>query len=581
MGGRLSGPRAMGVRLRAVAMGVRLRAVAVCVITMLTLVVMVVGSGVAWAHPSVTPARLHRHRWPAGHGAGGRSFQRLLRRRAALGHAPAPRASVPRARAAIVGGSTIAIGQAPWQVEIVASFKEFGNEEEGLSCGGSIIDSTHILTAGHCVFDEKNEMRLGAGSFVVLAGTASVTEEEIKHNPELQARFVSTVRVHPLFDYPAGAGTPDDVAVLTLEKPLTLGGTAQAIGLAGAGAAPPEGAGVNVTGFGQQNPEANPDGLLYSIGLTVAPIGRCDGEADAVFICASSPSGTACNGDSGSGLTAGVPAALVGVTDVVEVLAGQRCVPGATDGFVNVAAPEIRDFIEGSENPPQAPRGGEGIVVRAVPKVGYTVTCEPGPWTGSPTFTYAFINSANGQTLQVGASTTFPLTAADVGATIYCQVLASNAGGTGVVRTTALRPVEASPSGTQPQPKPPLPAVQSVAALASKSLAARGDGAVTLRFECVGAVPCNDRLSLVARQTLRRRGHRISRTVTIGTTVALIVAGKTESLTIHLNRTGRALLHAGHGQLAATLLIEQASGRVQAVTVQLVESASRGRARRR
>ncbi len=544
-----------------------LRAVAVCAVAALAFVT--VGSGVAWARPHVTQAHLHRNHWPMTHGAGGRSFQRLLRRRAALGHAPAA-----RARTAIVNGSPIAIAQAPWQVEIVANFKEFGSEE-GLSCGGSILDSTHILTAGHCVFDEKNEQRLGAGAFAIAAGTASVTEEEIKHNPELQARFVSAVRVHPLYNHAAGAGTPDDVAVLTLEKPLTLGGTAQAIPLASPGAAPPEGAGVNVTGFGQQNPEAEPDWLLYSIGLTVAPSGRCGGEADAVFICASSPSGTTCSGDSGSGLTAGLPTALVGVTDTGEVIAGQKCAPGTTDGFVNVTAPEIRDFIEGSENPPEAPRGGEGIIVRAVPKVGYAVTCEPGPWTGSPTFTYAFINSANGQTLQQGASTTFPLTAADLGATIYCQVWASNAGGTSVVRTTSLRPVEASPSGTQPPPKPPPP-LQSVVGLASKSLAVGSDRAVTLKLQCLGAVPCNDRLALEARQTVRRHGRRTSRTVIIGTAVALIVAGKTEGLTIHLNSTGRALLHAGHGQLAATLLVELASGKVQAMTVQLIGSASHG-----
>lgn len=530
-------------------------------------------------YSGVASARPIHHRPRIAHGALHRSFLHALHRRAALGHALSP-----RARAAIVGGSQIAITQAPWQAEIFAEFEGGG----GLSCGGAILDSTHILTAAHCAFDLETGERLAAEAFIVVAGTASVTVEEIKHNPTLQAKFVSGVRVHPIYAFSLTGETPDDVAVLTLEKPLELNATAQQIGLASAGAALAEGTSANLTGFGKQDPNSEANQALYSIGLTVGLSERCGQEADAVFVCASTPTGTACSGDSGSGLTAGTMPVLVGVMDTVAVISSEQCRDGATDGFANVAAPEIRDFIEGSETPPQAPRGGGGIVVRAVPKVGHTVTCEPGAWTGSPTFTYSFVNSANGQSLQAGSATTYPLTAADVGRTIYCAVTASNAGGTSVVRTQALRPVEGLPTAppegsapaTQSQPGPPAPSTLS---LAGASLTTQSNGAATVKLTCAGSQPCTGKLTLqAARAAKKKRGRKAARLITIGLASFSVAAGKTASVTIHLNASGRALLTAGHGRLTAHLLIahEGAIG-IEARTVHLVEKVAHNRGKRK
>ncbi len=132
------------------------------------------------------------------------------------------------------------------------------------------------------------------------------------------------------------------------------------------------------------------------------------------------------------------------MTDSTQVIDGKPCLDGSVGGFANVAAPEIRDFIvEDDPAPPRAPRGG-GVSISGVTEPGHALSCEPGFWTNEATFTYIFIDSVGGQILQQGASSTYNLTGADVGRSILCQVLAANAGGTGIVRTTPLPSVRRS-----------------------------------------------------------------------------------------------------------------------------------------
>jgi secreted trypsin-like serine protease len=77
------------------------------------------------------------------------------------------------AHPAIVGGSQISIGQAPWQVAVEAVIPEEKGFVEIL-CGGSILDSSHILTAAHCVFDSKTSKLTPAEDFTVRAGAADL-----------------------------------------------------------------------------------------------------------------------------------------------------------------------------------------------------------------------------------------------------------------------------------------------------------------------------------------------------------------------------------------------------------------------
>ena len=350
------------------------------------------------------------------------------------------RGGVPRARTAVVGGTLASIEEVPWQVAIFGEFEVGGLQFSSL-CGGSIIDLSHVLTAGHCAVNPATGLPLSAASFDVVAGASIITPKGIKEGPTVQARFVGGVRVHPDFDY--AAGPPDDVAVLTLAEPLKASSAVQSIGLPTSTASPAEGTDAVLSGYGEENPiteELNEK--LYSLPTVLGFPRECGGEADALILCGSSSGGSACSGDNGGGVVAGHT--LIGVIDTVEFSGGELCSHGAIDGFVNVAAPEIHDFIEGSEDPPLAPRGG-GVAIEGVPEAGYTLSCEPGGWSHDPSFSYAFINSADQQVLQRGSLSTYALSAADVGRTIFCEVEASNAGGTGVARTGPLPPVKAAP----------------------------------------------------------------------------------------------------------------------------------------
>ncbi len=355
------------------------------------------------------------------------------------------------ARAAVVGGVQDTIEQVPWQVAVFAEF-EWEGEQFSLMCGGAIIDSTHVVTAGHCTYNPITEAPIPTARFVVVAGATKITEQEIKHGPRVEARALSAVRRHPYYDFEAGAGTPDDVAVLALATPLKHSGAVQTIALPSSQLVLPEGLGATLSGYGLENPRAErPNGNLYSLATTLESSRSCGGDVEADFLCARSNGGSACNGDSGGGLTREVDGVrtLIGLVDFVQVIGGEACLPGSLDGFVNVTTPEIRDFIEGSESPPLAPRGG-GAQLAGEAVVGALLSCEPGAWSNGPTFSYTFFNGANGDVLQEGDSATYAVSEADVGREIGCLVTATTAGGIATARTALLAPVPPAPPSGEP-----------------------------------------------------------------------------------------------------------------------------------
>jgi hypothetical protein len=479
---------------------------------------------------------------------------------------PASSVAKRSARVAIVGGSEISIGQAPWQVAVEAVIPEEKSIVRIL-CGGSILDPAHIVTAAHCVFDSKTGELIPAEDFTVRAGTADLATVAA----EEQERAVTDVRPHPYYSYLPDSGRvlPDDIAVLTLQEPFSLGSATAAIPMVSAGSSPLEGALVNLTGFGEEEPISEElNGKLYSLGMTVGYSRECGGENDAVLLCASSRSGTPCNGDSGSALTTAGPLTLVGVEDDYTLVSGKRCAPGAENAFANVAAPEIQDFLDGSESPPRAPRGG-GAIIREAPVGDGSMSCTPGNWSGGPTFTYTFFDSTDDQTVQQGASPTYAVPTTEVGHAILCEVQASNEGGTGVGRTPGLRAIQAAPI---PQPPPtttlltpqepstfsPPPSPPRARVSLAETHIATSHGVATVKLTCTGTTgTCAGKLTLTSRSTIVR-GKSVKTTI-LGTVDFAIPAGKTATVKLTLNAHGRALLGEGHGRLNATLKILKSS----------------------
>jgi Trypsin len=510
-----------------------------------------------------------------------------------------------RARVAIVGGSEISIEGAPWQV-IIESFIPDGPETVlVLICGGSTLNESEILTAGHCVIDPLTGTQVPADEIVVGAGISNLAIKA----PEEQASLASGVRVHPYYNPDATPPAPDDVAVLKLEKPFLLTGpAAKSVALISAGSLLQEGTAINLTGFGVENPLSEElNGTLNSIGMDLVSSQECGGEVNAVFLCASTSKGALCFGDSGSALILpGSPATQAGVADTTEVSAG-KCFDGGLGGFANVAAPEIRDFIVGdSPDPPTAPRGG-GASLLGAPASGDTLSCERGSWSGLPTFTYTFVNTVGGQVLQHGTSSTYPLTGADIGRTIDCLVAATNEGGTGIDQTSAVGPIRPTLAEEAALRKAAEESVQKAAAerkraeeeavaaalalaqknggaqgvagiqegapapvpdakLASTALAASASGAVTIKVSCPAAESsCSGTVMLRTLDAVSAGAARAARSkkaiLTLASGSFTVAGGFVKTITLHLSAKARALLSRSQTlRVRATIVAHDPSG---------------------
>jgi trypsin len=393
----------------------------------------------------------------------------------------------------IINGTESSIAQFPWQVYVLLINEKEGNES---SCGGSILNATTILTAAHCTDHEgttTEESPEEAAIFVVAGASHGLTFRPVIPSPEtFQSARVSSVRRDP--DYAVTPETKDDVAVLTLEKPLELSPAKNtaAISLVPSGATPAPGTPLSISGYGKQEGAEgeghNSNGNLYSTTLNAISSDACRnlvGTNSAVLLCAVSATSSTCQGDSGGPLTEGSPAVQVGIVDYGL----KECPVNEPDVFTNVAAPEIRDFIEGSATPPIAPRVITPPAIK--PFAGTTpisfspLSCEAGTWNGSPTaFSYTFqVENASAQVLQSAASNIFAPPSTLVGAPLVCIVQASNAGGVATARSVTTAPVAADTAA----PTSSITAVKCVKQACTLSITASDPNAVALAVQSSAA----------------------------------------------------------------------------------------------
>ncbi len=365
--------------------------------------------------------------------------------------APPAAAALSRAQPVpdIVGGKSTSIEQVPWQVYIEGGLDEAAGKTFTTFCGGSILDSTHILTAAHCTDAGNTANGYPAEIFKVLAGDS----DGKSNSATTQERAVASIRRDPLY---SPSPTSDDVAILTLKTPLELSAAkhAEAISLVASGATPAPGTLVDVSGYGkEQGSEADPPtGELFSTTLTAIGSDACRnmvGPSSAVLLCAVGADSSFCEGDSGSALTEGSSPLQVGIVDFQPY----ECPVDEPNVFTNLAAPEIRAFIEGSESPPVAARPTSPPVIRtsgslqSAPVDFAPLTCEPGGWSGSPSYTYTFqTENADAHVVQSGSSNVFTPPASLLGVPLVCVVQASNAGGVATNRSATTPAIVADTS---------------------------------------------------------------------------------------------------------------------------------------
>jgi hypothetical protein len=349
----------------------------------------------------------------------------------------------------VVGGEPADVRAAPWSVVVV-----HGTPSNATLCTGAIIDSSHVLTAAHCVFDAGGTVA-SPSSFMVLAGVSDAVTPSATDRPQEGA--VAAVRVHPEYQYDSRPG-PDDVAVLTLAAPLDLSGpTAQAIALPSPGLRFDQGQAVSLAGYGVTTPvNGGNDASLHRMTSTVVDdtscVGPMEASAGAVLLCAFSGTNSPCFGDSGSALVLpGPPPVAIGVAG------SATCSRNTAATFADLTAPEILDFVEGNDDPPLAPRNATAPVISSPtspPQVGETMRCEAGTWSETPSLAYLFFESASGT--EVAAGPSHRLGIGDANARIACRVTATSAGGravadSGVTGQVAPPPdVVAAPASARP-----------------------------------------------------------------------------------------------------------------------------------
>jgi hypothetical protein len=94
----------------------------------------------------------------------------------------------------------------------------------------------------------------------------------------------------------------------------------------------------------------------------------------------------------------------------------------------NLSGPDMAAALSGATPPPlQMPTNITPPVISGSPTIGSVLTCDPGAWTGSPT--YAYIWTRNETTIVGATGQTYTIQAIDAGSTLECEVKATNAAG--------------------------------------------------------------------------------------------------------------------------------------------------------
>nr|AAK72504.1 putative chymotrypsin-like protein [Aedes aegypti] len=123
-----------------------------------------------------------------------------------------------RATHKIVGGDEAEAHEFPYQISLQWNFND-GQTETMHFCGASVLNENFVLTAAHCKTAYSN-----TGFIEVVAAEHDVAVAEGSEQRRLVAEFI----VHE--DYQGGV-SPDDIAVIRVDKPFELNDKVKAVKL--------------------------------------------------------------------------------------------------------------------------------------------------------------------------------------------------------------------------------------------------------------------------------------------------------------------------------------------------------------
>jgi secreted trypsin-like serine protease len=277
----------------------------------------------------------------------------------------------------IVGGSQVSISQYPWQAAVV--YTGSGNAHQRQFCGGSLLTSRIVITAGHCVFDTDPDCLLicsindpgGDGTARIDPNDVDVVLGRTTLSDTSQGAEMGVSGVAYQSNYDGnyrGDGVPRfDVGYLVLTAPSAQ----PQIHIANASERQFWEAGdpVDISGWGTTSESGNTQDTLRATTVNIVSDGTCSADYRADFdattmVCAGASGKDTCYGDSGGPLQAPIGGGvyrLVGITGW-----GDGCArPNAPGVYTRVAdttmSPLIASDVANLEStlglPPESPVG--------------------------------------------------------------------------------------------------------------------------------------------------------------------------------------------------------------------------------
>ncbi len=295
----------------------------------------------------------------------------------------------------IVGGSTSSVSQYPWQAAVVvAPSKQLGNAHQRQFCGGSLLTSRIVITAGHCVADGDPDcatnalcvlndpggdktVQLDANDLDVVLGRTTLTDTSQGTEASVQA---VKLRANYNGNFQGDDVPRFDVAYLVLssassQTPIKIAGTDE-------GALWDTDSPEDVSGWGAAGETAtDTENTLRAATVQVLPDSACGGAYGSDFdpatmLCAGVPGGgvDTCFGDSGGPLEAPLQGGgyrLVGITGW-----GEGCAEAGFPGvYTRVAGLAMRSLIQSDVSSLESTYGlpAEGIFGSGGPPLGSAV----------------------------------------------------------------------------------------------------------------------------------------------------------------------------------------------------------------